>query len=138
MVSGGTQEEIMAIERLRYEYCHLLDDGMIDELMQLFTEDAICEFGPLYGGDHKGKKAIETFFRAAAQQFPKSAFHTVVNPLIEVTGEQASGRWYVVTSVLRKDDVPLRALGRSQESYRKVDGRWLFARLRVDLLYHGS
>jgi hypothetical protein len=47
MVSGETQKEIMAIERLRYKYCHLLDDGMIDELMDLFTEDAICEFGPL-------------------------------------------------------------------------------------------
>ena len=40
--------EIDAIKRTRLLYSHLMDTNRIDDLANIFTEDAVCEFGP-YG-----------------------------------------------------------------------------------------
>ncbi|MBT6586446.1 MAG: SnoaL-like domain-containing protein, partial [Gammaproteobacteria bacterium] len=37
------------IRKLKQLYSHLMDSGQIDALADIFTEDAICEFGPEYG-----------------------------------------------------------------------------------------
>ena len=50
------------IKELRIMYSHYFDGKMIEDLVDLFTDDAICEFGPNYGGDWVGKEAIHENF----------------------------------------------------------------------------
>ena len=50
--------ELEAIKNVRYLYCHYFDGQQVDKLVDLFTDDAICEFGPMYGGDWVGKEQI--------------------------------------------------------------------------------
>ena len=51
--------EIESIKQLRIKYSHFFDGKRIDELADLFTEDAVCEFGQDYGGDWAGKEVIK-------------------------------------------------------------------------------
>ena len=38
--------ESESIRKLRVRYAHAFDGNRMDELADLFTDDAICEFGP--------------------------------------------------------------------------------------------
>ena len=38
--------EIEEIKRTRLLYTHLMDAKRLDDLANIFTEDAVCEFGP--------------------------------------------------------------------------------------------
>jgi SnoaL-like domain len=45
-------EELVALEvikKVKHQYAHNLDAKQLDELVALFTEDAVCEFGRAYG-----------------------------------------------------------------------------------------
>ena len=66
-----TLEELLekeTIKELRVMYCHYFDGKMIDDLVDLFTDDAVCEFGPDYGGDWVGKDQI----REISQPTPRA------------------------------------------------------------------
>ena len=71
------------------QFNHYDADGMAS----LFVEDAVWDGGNF--GKHEGREAIRAFFRGAATIFP-FALHQVMNPLIEVQGEQATGSWYLL------------------------------------------
>jgi hypothetical protein len=75
---------------------------------------------------------------------PLDAIHVVTNPWITLTGpDTAHGRCYLMDlagqragesghSAERGDGVnPLLALGRYEDDYRKVDGAWKFATIRL-------
>ena len=90
--------EIEKIKQLRVKYSHFFDGKRINELADLFAEDAICEFGEDYGGDWAGKEVIKTNFQAYAdgEGPPFGVLHAVTNPLIELKSNSfAHGRWYL-------------------------------------------
>ena len=87
-----------SIKELRIMYSHYFDGKMIEDLVDLFTDDAICEFGPNYGGDWVGKEAIhENFSRFLSGDSPTyEVMHSVTNPWIRlVDSTTANGRWYL-------------------------------------------
>jgi hypothetical protein len=47
--------ETEAIRKLRVRYSHCFDGKRVADLVDLFTDDAVCEFGPAFGGDWVGK-----------------------------------------------------------------------------------
>ncbi|MDE2668097.1 MAG: nuclear transport factor 2 family protein [Chloroflexota bacterium] len=49
MVTPQELCEIEEIKNLRYLYAHYYDGNRTDELVDLFTEDAVCDFGESYG-----------------------------------------------------------------------------------------
>ena len=60
-----TLEEFLekeAIKELRIMYSHYFDGKMVDSLVDLFTNYAVCEFGLNYGGDWIEKDAIRANF----------------------------------------------------------------------------
>lgn len=138
--------EIEAIKKLRIQYSHYFDGKDIDALVDLFTEDAVCEFGPGYGGDWVGKAQIHANFSSYAEQEgpPYGVLHAVTNPLIRLVDDAtAHGRWYLLDLNTKEGvDNPLILFGIYDDLYHKVDGRWLIHRTRIDFLwpkreYHG-
>ena len=77
--------EIEAIKEIRQMYSHYFDGRRIDELVDLFTEDAVCEFGAVFGGDWVGRAQIHTnFARYASAEGPQhGVMHAVTNPWID-------------------------------------------------------
>ena len=131
-----TKEEI---KELRICYSHHFDGKDIDALVDLFTDDAVCEFGPAFGGDWVGKDQIRRNFAAYAQQEgpPFGVLHAVTNPWIRLIDETtANGRWYLHDLFTAEGvENPLGLYGIYDDVYKKVDGRWLIHRTRIDFLW---
>jgi hypothetical protein len=124
-------EDIEAIKKLKARYCAYCDDHYnADGLASLFTEDAIWD-----GGEHLsrnvGREAIRTFFQGSPNRLP-FAIHHVTNPLIEVHGDTASGRWYLFQPCTRADgNRAVWLAAQYDEEYVRVDGEWKFRRITI-------
>ena len=64
MVTVDELLQIESIKKLRTLYSHYFDGQFPDKMAELFTEDAVCEFGPDYGGDWVGKAQIRANFES--------------------------------------------------------------------------
>jgi hypothetical protein len=135
---------IEEIKQVRNLFSHYFDGQDLGPLVDLFTDDAVCEFGPVFGGDWVGKEHIRAKFTAimgepgmAVHGEPFSVLHAITNPWIRLLDDTtASGRWYLLdihTAVGVEN--PLILFGIYDDIYRKVDGRWLIHRTRIDFLW---
>lgn len=118
--------EIEAIKNLRHLYSHYFDGKLLDELVGLFSEDAVCEFGPAFGGDW-----------AEREGEPYGVLHAVTNPWIRlVDAETAHGRWYLLDlNTSEGAPNPLLLFGIYDDVYKKCDGQWRIYRTRIDFLW---
>ena len=137
-----TLEELLAketIKEIRIKYSHYFDGKLVDQLADLFCEDAVCEFGPDYGGDWVGKEAIRANFARYAEREgpPFGVLHAVTNPLITlIDSTTASGRWYLHDLNTQEGvDNPLLLYGIYDDIYKKVFGTWLIHKTRIDFLW---
>lgn len=122
-------EDIESIKKLKYLYCYLVDAGIagdeskMDELITHFTDDAWIDFSEF--GIHRGKDAVAKFYKEAVAQDLSYSAHMVSNPIIEVDGDKAEGKWYVfVPCTFRATDTPVWLQGKYEEEYVKVEGEW--------------
>ncbi|MCZ6711462.1 MAG: nuclear transport factor 2 family protein [Gammaproteobacteria bacterium] len=138
--------ETETIKKLRVQYSHYFDGQLLDELVDLFTDDAVCEFGPMYGGDWVGKEQIRANYATytEAEGIEHEVMHAVTNPWIRfIDDNTANGRWYLLDlRTAEGTENPLILFGIYDDVYKKVDGRWLIDRTRIDFLwpkreYHG-
>lgn len=125
-------EDMEAIRALKHRYClHCDNDYDPDGLANLFTEDGVWD-GGLFGVA-TGREGIRAFFKETAKVV-KFAIHHVTNPLIEVTGDTATGHWYLWQPMVMRDaDQALWLAARYNERYRRVDGSWMFERLDLGI-----
>lgn len=123
-------EDSEAIKKLKARYCAYCDNNYdADGIAALFTEDAVWDGGSF--GKHEGREAIRTFFRGAPKLLT-FAIHQVMNPLIEVQGERATGRWYLFQPcTLAEGNQAAWLAARYEEEYVKVNGEWQFTQLKV-------
>ena len=126
------------IRKLKQLYSHLMDSGKIDALAEIFTEDAICEFGPEYG-NWEGREAIRTNYHGVFDgQAPFSVMHHITNHYIEMTGpDTAQGRSYLldIATSVESEGQPIVWFGLYDEDYRKVDGQWLISKCSLQFLW---
>jgi hypothetical protein len=131
--------DIEAIKNIRVMYSHYFDGHEMDKLVELFTEDAVCEFGPKYGGDWVGRETMRENFQhyADGEGPPWSVMHATTNPVVRLTGpDTAEGRCYLIDmSAAEGIENPVILLGIYDDLYRKIDGRWLIERTRIDFLW---
>ena len=123
-------EDVESIKKLKASYCYWVDAGIagdapqMDELVAHFTEnEPWADFGPF--GLHKGKEAVGAFFREVVVGTLSYSAHMVSNPIIEVDGSKATGKWYVdVPCTLRGAKRPLWLQAKYNEEYVKEGGQW--------------
>jgi ketosteroid isomerase-like protein len=124
-------EDVEAIKQLKARYCDRCDDGPYDAegVAQLFTEDAVWEgegFGRFVGRD-----AIRDFFRTGRSVF-SFTIHQATNPIIEVDGDRASGRWYLLQpSTMVEGNRAIWLASHYEDEYRREGGSWLISHLKT-------
>ena len=118
-------EDTDAIRNLKARYAAYCDDNYNpDKIAELFVEDATWESGSL--GRFEGREAIREFFRGASKIF-SFALHYSLNPHIEVTGDTARARWYLLMPCTLGDgDQATWRAGIDDEEYVRIDGEWKF------------
>lgn len=128
------REEIKA---LRYGYAHHLDDGDWEEWGQLFAQDAwfkvyrpmpSAKTGPF---EVEGRDAIIEFGESAIENSFEYSAHMMHNPLIQIDGGTATGRWYFDVFSAKPNGHANWHHGRYKDEYKQVGGTWKFAGVLV-------
>lgn len=125
-------EDIEAIKTLKRRYAALLDDNYdADGCAQLFAEDAVWDGGSF--GRHEGREAIREFFASMPQMVDWSC-HYLLNPIIEVDGDTATGAWLLWQPlVMKEDSQAMWVSARYTDIYVRVRGEWMFQSVTVDI-----
>jgi len=127
-------EDIEAIRKLRAQYCYNVDAEKLEELLALFTEDARVDFG-LYG-TYEAREGLTTFFRDVVAASLSFCQHMAHNPIIEVKGEEATGKWYFeVPATIKEGNSAVWIAGTYEESYVKKRGKWKFNFIKATFHY---
>lgn len=123
-------EDIEAIKLLKARYADACDRGYdADALASLFAVDAIWDGGTF--GRYEGREAIRTFFQGVSSDIP-FAMHYMINPIIAVDGDAATGKWHLFqTCTFAEGNQAIFGAARYDEEYRRIDGAWLFWRLAL-------
>lgn len=146
-----TIENLLSIEEIknvRLAYAAHYDNQRLDALMDLFCDDAVCDFGPEWGS-WAGHGEIRKNYAVAMNMTggPFDSLHVVTNPWITLSGPTtAHGRWYLLDLLTRQKPVtelatrsghdnPLLYLAIYEDDYRKVGDTWKFARCKLHFLW---
>ena len=122
-------EDIEAIKKLKANYCLHVDHGNEEGWVSLFTEDAVWDSDKF--GRYQGREAIRGLFRQIPEML-HFAIHYVMNPIIEVDGNRATGIWYLLEPcTFAKGKQAAWGAARYDEEYVKVGGQWKFKRLKL-------
>jgi SnoaL-like domain len=129
--------EIEAIKQLKARYCRLLDTKDWTAWRAIFTDDFHSDTSESGGKVIDGADEFVAFTRKSLRNQP--TVHQVHAPEIEVTSPTtARGVWALEDVVRFGPGVNLRGYGHYEETYERVDGRWLIkssklTRLREDV-----
>ena len=134
--------DIESIKHLRALGSKHLDSGDLKALVDLYTEDAVCEFGP-YGSWHGCDTFLANFAEAEPAFYQSGYFsnlHVVTNHVVEPTGpDTASDLVYLLDFVtgdmMREGGNPLYWLGVYDERYRRADGRWRISKQSLNFVW---
>lgn len=128
----------------QYMYlCDNLDVGFdLDELMVLFTEDAIWEGkGKRYGktfGAYQGNAAIRAMFDKYTQ--PPAHFetnvHFLTSELITVVGDQAHGSWVLLQTSTFSSGKSQLSSARLTVKFRRESGVWRMGHFQTESLFN--
>ncbi len=138
-------EAVQAIQDLKSRYGALADarygrGGVVepealariaDEIVLLFTEDAVWDGGKALGLC-RGRDEIRQRFLEPTLRF---SWHYFVKPLIEVRGDEATGTWDILAPCSDASGRPMWMAGLEEDEYRRVDGRWLHSRMRMKMAF---
>jgi hypothetical protein len=129
-------EDRAAITQLVHEYTRVFDMGDHDAMANLFTVDALIDYGPALGGEIRGREAIRTWLRGI-YMFQRTSHHlSNVQVWFESLG-RARGTCYVLAWHEWPDDRPNAVLyGRYEDEYQRTDAGWQIA-VRTEL-QHGQ
>jgi hypothetical protein len=111
------------LKELRYEYCYRMDNLEPDRFAALFTTDAEYDITDVATG--RGREGLRDLIEHLRGWEFDSMAHMCTNPVIEVDGDEASGRWYYTVMVAHGDGTTELGQGSYDETYRRVDGEWL-------------
>jgi len=128
--------DIEALKTLKVRYCHLVDAARWDELAELLTEDATCDYG--FFGRYTGRdEIVDRFFRELVTSASSFNAHMVHNPLIEISGDSARGTWYLTAqTTIQPANQAVWVMGLYRDEFRRVDGSWKISSLEFEFKYY--
>jgi hypothetical protein len=138
-------ESVLALHDLKARYGDLVDARFFrgavvasDRLAELagraaalFTEDGVWDGGPGLGVAH-GREEIAARLASPTLVFSR---HLFVRPRIHVAGEEATGRWELLSPCTRPDGTSLWMSGVEDDVYARVDGVWLHRSMTLTTMF---
>jgi len=139
-------DDMEQIQKLQRMYGYYLDNGMMQEVVDLFSDNCeSCEIANR--GVFLGKEGVKRFFVQAQGQSTPGWYmsrHLQLQGVVNVDpdGKMAKGRWHVIfmaVSNLGFKDMPPRALwgyGVNENAYVKENGKWLFQKMHFNRYFY--
>lgn len=133
----GKLEELLDIEEiknLRAKYCFLTDIAKdFDAVMDLFTKECSVDFHIL--GAYPNREALAMFYKAVATRLTFSA-HMLMNPIIRVTGDSATGEWYLTCHATLEGKQATLLLAHVFDTYEREEGVWKIKSIKYNFKYN--
>jgi uncharacterized protein (TIGR02246 family) len=130
-------EDIEAVKQLKARYCAACDDGYdADRLAALFTEDAVWDGGRTFGLV-EGREAIRRHYQGASKRLTV-ARHQVMNPIIEIDGDTATGHWLLFqpcTSAGADGEQAMWLAATYRDTYRRDGDGWLISGTVIEVAF---
>jgi 3-phenylpropionate/cinnamic acid dioxygenase small subunit len=123
-VDQGAVVDELLVGHVLARYCHLVDDGRFDELVELFTADGTFAFGDLAA---TGRWELRSWFEA--MQPPElRGKHLTTNVIVDVDGDEAVAVSDFVFFAFRERRLVPMVAGRYRDELTRVDGGWRIRR----------
>lgn len=97
----------------------------------LFCEDAVWDGGERFGRT-EGRAQIRERFSRETFRF---AIHYFLLPELSISGDHASGTWYLLQPATSGDGRAIWIAGIEHDEYRRENGVWLISRMSLDLSF---
>ncbi len=130
-------DDLTQIEQLYARYAWASDDRRDEEWLECFTEDGSVESSMF--GRFQGREDLRRFLAKYQNAFKTMQLrHLNSNLVIDIFGDRAEGRCYLVLYSSRRGRADINAIGIYRDQLQQIDGRWLFATRKVAWDYSGS
>lgn len=126
-------EDIQAIVRLKSIYCNTVDRGFAREkrageaIEDIFVADGIWDAGAARSG--KGWAGIKAALKSP-EELP-FGLHLVLNPVIDVDGNTATGQWHLLMMMTLPDGAPYWATAIYNDEFVRTPQGWRFKSIRI-------
>lgn len=121
-------EDREAIRELTMRYMQSMHDARWNDAVDCFADDASYDHGIL--GELRGKDDIRQFYTEFMPGYEEAggwSFDVLANPVIEVDGDRAEGRWFLLTLLIDPDNQkPAWSIATLDYEYIRKGERWLF------------
>lgn len=112
----------LALRQLKHEYCHRIDGGDYEGWVDLFTDDG--SFVRVGTDRFEGRPELLSFAEDVFDPGFAHTAHHVTDPVVDVDGDAASGRWYLFLQFATPDGGGGWKQAVYEDEFRNVDGAW--------------
>jgi hypothetical protein len=130
--------DIEAIKRLKARYFRSVDTKDLDEFLSCFTDDAFLQFDLALPSRNQqslrqeGKTGITDYWRSRDPDI--RTVHQGHTPEIDLLSDtEARGIW-AMEDIVEQRGKTIHGFGHYWETYQKMNGQWLIARLHLTRL----
>ncbi len=129
-----------AIAHIKYRYLRALDTKHWDEFADTLTEDVVGDYGSSVGEElHFTNRADLVGYMRSALGPAVITEHRVTHPEITVSGDEASGTWYLQDRVIVADfNFMLIGAAFYRDRYRRTDDGWKISSTGYDRTYEAT
>jgi hypothetical protein len=129
-----------AIARVKYHYLRALDTKHWDDFADTLTEDVVGDYGSSVGEElHFTNRADLVDYMRSALGPAVITEHRVTHPEITVSGDEATGTWYLQDRVIVADfNFMLIGAAFYRDRYRRTDGGWKISATGYDRTYEAT
>jgi len=127
-------EDKLAIYETMNRYEYYLDHKMLDEFLDLFTEDAVADYDLF--GKIEGKESLRTFFKdyIGGKTHFKFWFHMIHNGFVDIEGNSANGFWQLEMANTFEDIGATWMLATYNNRFARMKNEWKLK--EVNLVIH--
>nr|WP_203801875.1 nuclear transport factor 2 family protein [Mycobacterium heckeshornense] len=140
VMSRDATADIAAIKQVKYRYLRALDTKHWDEFADTLTEDVKGDYGSSLGEElHFTNRADLVNYMRSALASGIITEHRVTHPEITVSGDEASGIWYLQDRVI-VPELNFMLIGAAfyRDRYRRTDGSWKISATGYDRTYEAT
>ena len=126
--------DVEQIKRLKYQYCRYNDGGWAGQPLShqgpsadLFTEDGVWDGSPIVVA--KGREEIRKLFANFANL--PMAYHSVLNPMIDIEGDFAKAHWHLIAGGLSFDGTASLGFSGYEDEYVRTPQGWRIKLMKV-------
>ncbi|MGO8768599.1 MAG: nuclear transport factor 2 family protein [Mycobacterium sp.] len=139
-VPPSEMADIEAIKQVKYRYLRALDTKRWDDFADTLTDDVVGDYGSSVGEEHHFTNRVDLVNYMRKSLGPAVITeHRVTHPEITVTGDEASGTWYLQDRVIVADfNFMLIGAAFYGDSYRRTDDGWKISATGYERTYEAT